>query len=67
MQKTIRFFKLDNNEYKGWFADVPNHDLEDVLAVNDASSPEPFLAKFVMKNHDVLGEHPKAIYILDIR
>ena len=127
MQKSIRFFKLDNNEWKGWFADVLNHDLEDnemvagadvvleeidrvnggrgevfmtvsdVLAVNDASSPEPFLAKFVMKNHDdlgaeyiltgplarrydaegfevwicnvthdVLGEHPRSIYVLDI-
>ena len=123
MQKTVRFFKLENE----WYADVPNHTLEDNQMVAgadtvleeidrngknsgevfltvadrvDASSLEmiPFLAKFVMKNHDmngaeyiltgplaglydavgfvvwicnvthdVLGEHPKSIYVIDIK
>lgn len=122
MQKTVRFFKLDNE----WYADVPGHTLEEnemvsgadtVLeeidriksgtgevfltladSVNASVGELPFLVKFVRKTHDkngaeyiltgplaelygavgfevwicnvthdVLGEHPKSIYVLDIK
>ena len=29
MQKTIRFFKINEGPQAGWYADVPNHTLED--------------------------------------
>lgn len=122
MEKTIRFFRLDN----AWYADVAGHTLEDNEMVAGAdtfleevdnrlggrgevfirvadrisisgSVKGQFLAKFIMKRHDewgaeyllagplarqydaegfqiwicnvthdVLGEHPQSIYILDI-
>ena len=122
MQKTVRFFKLDN----GWYADVPGHTLEENEMVagadvvleeidhsmydsgvvfltlsytfDESSACKPFLLKFTRKSHDrngavytlsgplavqhdavgcevwicnvthdVLGEHPKSIYVLDIK
>ena len=29
MQKTVRFFKINEGPQAGWYADVPNHTLED--------------------------------------
>ena len=29
MIKTVRFFKITEGPDKGWYADVPNHTLED--------------------------------------
>ena len=122
MIKTIRFFKIKNGPQKGWYADVPNHTLEDNemvagsddfleavntllsndgevhITVSDDNEPGTFLAKLIRKNHDdcgatyivtgplaqqhdavgfelwicnvthdVLGGHPRSIYIHEIR
>ena len=29
MQKTVRFFKIGAGQQMGWYADVPNHTLEE--------------------------------------
>ena len=29
MQKSVRFFKVNEGPQAGWYADVPNHTLED--------------------------------------
>lgn len=122
MQKTIRFFKISEGPQKGWYADVPNHTLEEnemvagsdtfleevdkqlgdkgevFINVSDDNLIGAFEAKLIMKNHnqfgatyiltgplaeyydavgfelwicnvthDVLGEHPRSIYIHGIR
>ncbi len=122
MIKTIRFYKINEGAQMGWYADVPNHTLEenemvsgsDVfleevndllgkhdevhITVSDDNSPGQFSAKLIMKahnqwgatyiltgplaqrhnavgfelwicnvTHDVLGEHPKSIYIHEVR
>ena len=124
MEKTIRFFKIDEGIKAGWYADVPGHTLEEnqmvsgsdtfleevdsilggrgevTVTVADSLDEDttPFMAKLNMRSHnqwgatyvltgpvaeqydamgfemwicnvthDVLGEHPKAIYILDIK
>ena len=122
MIKTIRFFKIKNGPQKGWYADVPNHTLEDNemvagsddfleavnamlgndgevhITVSDDNEPGTFLAKLIRKNHDdcgatyivtgplaqqhdavgfelwicnvthdVLGGHPRSIYIHGVR
>ena len=122
MIKTIRFFKIKEGTQMGWYADVPNHTLEenemvsgcDVfldevnvllgkhnevhITVSDDNSPGRFNAKLIMKahnqwgatyiltgplaqqynavgfelwicnvTHDVLGEHPRSIYIHEIQ
>ena len=124
MNKTIRFFRINEGINKGWYADVPGHTLEenemvsgsdtfleevdsllggrgevtiDVATSMDVSA-DPFLAKLNMRSHnqwgatyvlsgpmaeqygatgfelwicnvthDVLGEHPRCIYINGIR
>lgn len=109
MRKEVRFFKQDNR----WYADVPNHTLEEnemVLGADNAleslsqgknvlwltistdnEDAANSLVSFRMKDHDnggasyttdigdireiwicnvthdVLGEHPKNIHLLDIR
>ena len=120
--KTIRFYKIAEGPHKGWYADIPNHTLEEnemvagsdafleeadrqlgkrgkiVITVSDDNSPGCFEAKLIMKSHnqfgatyiltgplaeyydavgfelwicnvthDVLGEHPKSIYIHNIK
>lgn len=124
MEKTIRFFKIDEGIKAGWYADVPGHTLEEnqmvsgsdtflekvdailggngevTVTVADSLDENftPSMAKLNMRSHnqwgatyvltgpiaeqysavgfemwicnvthDVLGEHPKAIYILDIK
>ena len=122
MLKTISFFKITEGQQKGWYADVPNHTLEenqmvygsdlfleavdtlnggrnDVnITVSDNNESGEFIAKLIMKahnqhgatyvltgslaerygavgfelwicnvTHDVLGEHPKSIYIHKIQ
>ena len=124
MEKTIRFFKIDEGIKAGWYADVPGHTLEEnqmvsgsdtflekvdailggrgevTVTVADSLDEDttPFMAKLNMRSHnqwgatyvltgpvaeqygavgfemwicnvthDVLGEHTKAIYILDIK
>lgn len=123
MNKTIRFFRINEGVNAGWYADVPGHTLEDNQMVSGSdtfleevdavlghrgeveitvsetcdTSAVPFIAKLSMKSHnqwgatytlggplarqygaegfelwicnvthDVLGEHPKCIYIYDI-
>ena len=118
MLKTVRFFKIGTGPHKGWYADVPNHTLEENemvsgsdtfleeintllgnrgevhITVSDDNSGESFIAKLIMKahnqwgatyiltgplaqqygavgfelwicnvTHDVLGKHPRSIYI----
>ncbi len=58
MIKTIRFFRLDNDYKAGWYADVPNHTLAENEMV--AGSYELWICNVT---HDVLGEHPRSIYI----
>lgn len=124
MEKTIRFFKINEGIKAGWYADVPRHTLEEnqmvsgsdtfleevdsilggrgevTVTVADSLDENtiPFMAMLNMRSHnqwgatyvisgpmarrynavgfelwicnvthDVLGEHPKAIYILDIK
>lgn len=124
MNKTIRFFKIDEGINNGWYADVPGHTLEENQMVSGSDTfledvdailggrgevsitvsesmdinSAPFMAKLIMRSHnqwgatyvltgpiaeqygasgfelwicnvthDVLGEHPKAIYILGIK
>lgn len=124
MQKTIRFFKINEGINAGWYADVPGHSLEEnqmvsgsdtfleevdtilggrgevTVTISDSldESSTPFLAKLNMRSHnqwgatyvltgpiaeqydavgfqlwicnvthDVLGEHPSVIYILEIQ
>ncbi len=122
MQKTVRFFKISVGPQMGWYADVPNHTLEEnemvsgsdiflegvnalkggpgevFITVSDDNTDGTFIAKLIMKahnqwgatyiltgpmaqqydavgfelwicnvTHDVLGEHPRSIYIHDIR
>lgn len=124
MNKTIRFFRINEGVNAGWYADVPNHSLaenqmvsgsdtfleevdkilggrgEVFIDVSDSFdvSGTPFIAKLSMRSHnqwgatyvlggplarqydaegfelwicnvthDVLGEHPRSIYIFDIR
>ena len=33
MEKTIRFFKIDEGINAGWYADVPGHTLEEVDSI----------------------------------
>ena len=121
MIRTVRFFKITEGPDKGWYADVPNHTLEDnemvcgsdsfledvntalggrnevFLTLSDNNATGEFLAKLIRKTHDeygadyilagplaerlgavgselwicnvthdVLGDHPKAIYIHEI-
>ena len=121
MLKTIRFFKIAEGPQAGWYADVPNHTLEEnqmvygsdlfleavdklnrgrnevSITVSDSNDSGEFIAKLIMKahnqhgatyiltgplaerygavgfqlwicnvTHDVLGEHPKSIYIHNI-
>ena len=122
MLKTIRFFKITEGQQKGWYADVPNHTLEenqmvygsdlfleavdrlngcrnDVnVTISDNNEVGEFVLKLIMKahnqhgatyiltgplaekygavgfelwicnvTHDVLGEHPRSIYIHKIQ
>ena len=122
MTKTVRFFKIGDGPQAGWYADVPNHTLEEnemvsgsdifleevnsilgnrnevLITVSDDNATGEFIAKLIMKSHDdcgaeyiltgplaqqydavgfelwicnvthdVLGEHPRSIYIHDIR
>ena len=122
MLKTISFFKITEGQQKGWYADVPNHTLEENqmvygsdlfleavdklnggrnevnITVSDNNESGEFIAKLIMKvhnqhgatyvltgslaerygavgfelwicnvTHDVLGEHPKSIYIHKIQ
>ena len=124
MEKTIRFFKINEGINAGWYADVPGHTLKENQMVSGSDTflevvdsviggrgevtvtvsesldvnSNPFLAKLNMRSHnqwgatyvlsgpiaeqygavgfelwicnvthDVLGEHPKCIYINDIR
>ena len=122
MLKTIRFFKITDGPVAGWYADVPNHTLEENemvagsdtfleevdqmtdhdgevhITCSDNNETGSFLAKLLMKNHnqfgatyiltgpmaekhaavgyelwicnvthDVLGEHPRSIYIHEIK
>ena len=122
MQKTVRFFKISAGPQKGWYADVPNHTLEEnemvsgsdtfleevnalkggrdevFITVSDDNTAGSFIAKLIMKahnqwgatyiltgpmaqqydavgfelwicnvTHDVLGEHPRSIYIHEIK
>ena len=121
MLKTIRFFKIAEGPQVGWYADVPNHTLEEnqmvygsdlfleavdklnggrsevSITVSDSNDLGEFIAKLIMNahnqhgatyiltgplaerygavgfelwicnvTHDVLGEHPKSIYIHNI-
>ena len=122
MTTSVRFFKLNDHRHCGWYADVPNHTLEEnqmvagsddfleevdrmlgsrqevFINVSDDNAPGSFIAKLSMRahnqwgatyilsgpmaerygavgfelwicnvTHDVLGEHPKTIYIHEIR
>lgn len=122
MVKTIRFFKLNDAANAGWYADVPNHTLEEnqmvagsddfleqvlsltentnevFITLSDNNECGSFLVKLIMHSHnqwgatyivtgplaekygavgfelwicnvthDVLGEHPKSIYIHEIK
>ena len=124
MEKTIRFFKINEGIKAGWYADVPGHTLEENQMVSGSDTfleevdsilggrgevtvtvadsldenTTPYMAKLNMHSHnqwgatyvltgpvaeqygavgfemwicnvthDVLGEHTKAIYILDIK
>ena len=122
MLKTIRFFKINEGPEAGWYADVPNHTLEENemvaesdtfleevdqmtnndgevhITCSDNNDTGNFMAKLLMKNHnqfgatyiltgpiaekhgavgyelwicnvthDVLGEHPRSIYIHEIK
>jgi len=122
MLKTIRFFKINEGPQAGWYADVPNHTLEEnemvagsdtfleevdqmtnrddevLVTCSDNNEAGTFIAKLLMKNHnqwgatyiltgpmaekydaigfelwicnvthDVLGEHPRSIYIHNVR
>ena len=122
MLKTIRFFKINEGPQAGWYADVPNHTLEEnemvagsdtfleevdqmtdrdgevFVTCSDNNETGSFIAKLLIKNHnqwgatyiltgpmaaqhdavgfelwncnvthDVLGEHPRSIYIHDIQ
>ena len=119
--KTIRFYKIGEGPRAGWYADVPDHTLEEnemvsgsdtfleeadallggrgevLITVSDDNSPGSFVAKLIRKahnqygatyiltgplaskydavgfelwicnvTHDVLGEHPRSIYIHSI-
>lgn len=122
MLKTIRFFKIAEGPQAGWYADIPNHSLEEnemiagsadflekvnhltdkngevIVTCSDNNEAGTFIAKLLMKNHnqwgathiltgpkaekynavgfelwicnvthDVLGEHPRSIYIHNIQ
>lgn len=124
MKQTLRFFRINEGEMAGWYADVPGHTLEDnqmvsgadsfleevdalyggrgelTLTFSDSHDPDgpAFRAKLLMKSHDgegatyvltgpmaedqnavgfelwicnvthdVLGEHPRCIYLYDVR
>ena len=79
MLKTIRFFKIAEGPQSGWYADVPNHTLEE----NQMVSGSDLFLEAVDKlhggrnevnitvsdcnvTHNVLGEHPRSIYIHNI-
>ena len=97
MLKTIRFFKIAEGPQSGWYADVPNHTLEENQMVSGSDLFLEAVDKLIMKahnqhgatyilagplaerycavgfelwicnvTHDVLGEHPKSIYIHNI-
>lgn len=121
MLKTVRFYKIGGGPEAGWYADVPNHTLEEnqmvsgsdtfleeadvalgsrgevFITVSDMNERNGFIAKLLMRSHngagatysltgplaeeygavgfeiwicnvshDVLGEHPRSIYIHEI-
>ena len=49
MEKTIRFFKINDGVNAGWYADVPGHTLEENQMV---SGSDTFLEKVQNSEHD---------------
>jgi len=57
MLKTVRFFKINEGPDMGWYADVPNHTLEENMMVCGSDS-------FLEEVNTVLGGHDEVFITL---